>query len=457
VLNMREVSERKAFERELAHRAFHDALTGLPNRALFRDRVEHALSRAHRDGGNVAVLLVDLDDMKWVNDSLGHAAGDALLREVADRLARTARAADTVARLGGDEYAILLDGSDDPMVGVAVAERVLDALVVPVTIDGHAFPVRASIGVAHAELRGTSVQDADILLRNADAAMYVAKEAGKGRYRVFEDAMHDEALARLALKNDLQRALERGEFHLEYQPVVALESGRIAGLEALLRWRHPERGLVSPAEFVPLAEETGVIVPIGEWVLREACAHAARLHAATPHEPPVGIAVNVSARQLQRPQIVGDVRAALAESGIPASTLTLELTETVLVSDVDLAVLRLHELRSIGVNLAIDDFGTGYSSLTYLRHFPLDILKVDKSFVDDVGGADGTGPLTAAILDLARVLGLRAVAEGIEDPRQIEVLRRLGCELGQGYALYRPLSADASEAAVRTQPVARVR
>ena len=457
VLNMREVSERKAFERELAHRAFHDALTGLPNRALFRDRVEQALARARRDGTTVAVLMLDLDDMKWVNDSLGHAAGDALLREVAERLARTARAADTVARLGGDEYAILLEGSADPMLGVAVAERVLEALMTPVTIDAHAFPARASIGVAHAELRGSGAHDADVLLRNADAAMYVAKEAGKGRYRVFEDAMHDEALARLALKNDLQRALERGEFHLEYQPVVALDTGRIAGLEALLRWRHPDRGLVSPAEFVPLAEETGVIVAIGEWVLREACAHAARLHAAAPQDPPVGISVNVSARQLQRREIVEDVREAIAASGIPASSLTLELTETVLVSDVDLAVLRLHELRSIGVSLAIDDFGTGYSSLTYLRHFPLDVLKVDKSFVDDVDDADGTGPLTAAILDLARVLGLRAVAEGIEDPRQIDVLRRLGCDLGQGYALYRPLTADASEAAVRAQPLARAR
>jgi diguanylate cyclase (GGDEF)-like protein/PAS domain S-box-containing protein len=443
VLNTRDVSERKAFEEQLAHQAFHDAVTGLANRALFKDRVEHALERTGRDGQAVSVLFMDLDDFKTINDSLGHAAGDRLLAEVGDRVRTTLRQADTAARLGGDEFAILLDDGGDGVDAAEVAARILGALEGPFHLEGKEVFARASIGIATAEsTRPAGPAGAEELLRNADVAMYMAKEAGKNRYQVFEPAMHHTALRRLELKADLQRAVDNGEFVLHYQPVIELETGRIEGLEALLRWQHPTRGTVPPLDFVSLAEETGLIVPIGRWVLREACLQARRLQEAYPITPPLHMAVNLSARQLQRPEIVGEIAEILLETGLESNSLVLEITESVMMQDMDLSIQRLAELKELGVKLAVDDFGTGYSSLNYIRRFPVDILKVDKSFVDGVNLGGEESALTAAIIELAAILKLRPVAEGIERADQLEKLLALKCDLGQGFYFAKPLPMD---------------
>ena len=442
VLNTRDVSERTALERRLEHQAFHDGLTGLPNRALFQDRVQQALARGRRHGTRCAVLFLDLDDFKTVNDSLGHAAGDAVLREIAARLDGAARASDSAARLGGDEFAVLLDGIDDELEAIADAERLMEAIGRPLDVDGHELLTTPSLGIAF----GTTVTDgADALLRDADAAMYLAKDQGKGRYAIFEPGMHAAAMERLQLKSDLQRAVRDGELSLVYQPIVDLRGETIVGVEALARWEHPVRGWVSPGEFVPLAEETGLIVELGRRLLLEACHHAAVLQAACPQPTPLTMSVNLSARQLQSPDLVGHVRDALQASGIAASSLVLELTESAMIEDVELAIARLEALRALGVSLAIDDFGTGYSSLTYIRRFPVDVLKIDRSFIDGVaGGSAETEALTASILQLAEILSLKPVAEGIEDAAQLERLRELGCTLGQGYHLHRPMSAAAT-------------
>lgn len=445
VLNTRDVSERKAFEEQLKHQAFHDPLTELANRALFRDRVEHALERQTRDGRPVSVLFMDLDDFKNINDSLGHAAGDQLLREAGERLKSCLRAADTAARLGGDEFGVLLEDAGTGGAGVEaadVAARIMASLEGPFHLGRKEVFVRASIGIATArpDLE-EGPQGADELLRNADVAMYMAKEAGKGRYQMFEPAMHDTALRRLELKADLQRAVDNGEFVLHYQPVIELETGEISGLEALLRWNHPERGMVAPMEFIPLAEETGLIVPIGRWVLEEACRQAVQVRERFPGNP-LHMAVNLSARQLQRPEIVGEIAEILLESGLEAGNLILEITESVMMRDMDLSIQRLTELKELGVKLAVDDFGTGYSSLNYIRRFPVDILKVDKSFVDGVNEGGEESALTAAIIELAAILKLRPVAEGIERADQLERLLDLHCDLGQGFYFARPLPMD---------------
>ncbi len=439
MLNTRDVSERKEFEEQLSHQAFHDSVTGLANRALFRDRVEHALERHARDGAPVTILFMDLDDFKTVNDSLGHAAGDHLLGEVADRIKATLRQADTAARLGGDEFAILLEDGGDGVIAAEVATRVLAAFEAPFRLEGVEVFVRASIGIASTEHATSVGRGTEELLRNADVAMYMAKEAGKSRYQVFEPAMHNTALKRLELKADLQRALDNEEFIVHYQPVIELDTGRIEGFEALVRWEHPVRGTVPPLDFIPLAEETGLIVPIGSWVLREACGRAAELQARFPMEPPLHMAVNLSARQIQRPEVVSDVAAALRETGLDPADLVLEITESVMMQNVDLSIQRLAELKELGVRLAVDDFGTGYSSLNYIRRFPVDILKVDKSFVDGVTSGGEESALTAAIIELAAILKLRPVAEGIERADQLEKLLSLNCDLGQGYYFARPL------------------
>jgi diguanylate cyclase (GGDEF)-like protein len=422
--------------------ALHDALTGLPNRALFQDRVQQALARGRRHGTRCAVLFLDLDDFKTVNDSLGHAAGDTVLRTVAERLDDAARASDSAARLGGDEFALLLDGIGDEIEAVQVAERLMAAVSRPLVVDGHELSATPSVGIAF----GTDhVTFADELLRDADAAMYLAKDQGKGRYAIFEPGMHAAAMERLQLKGDLQRAVRDGELTLVYQPIVDLRGDTIVGVEALARWVHPVRGPVSPAEFVPLAEETGLIVELGRQLLLEACRHAAVLQAVAPQPVPLTMSVNLSARQLQSPDLLGHVRDALATSGIAPSSLVLELTESAMIEDVELAIARLEALRDLGVSLAIDDFGTGYSSLTYIRRFPVDVLKIDRSFIDGVaGGSAETQALTASILQLAEILSLKPVAEGIEDAAQLDRLRELGCALGQGYHLHRPLSAEAT-------------
>jgi diguanylate cyclase (GGDEF)-like protein/PAS domain S-box-containing protein len=445
VLNTRDISERKQFEEQLSHQAFHDAVTGLANRALFRDRVTHALERRSRDDTPVSVLFMDLDDFKTINDSLGHAAGDQLLRELGERLVGRLRTADTAARLGGDEFAVLLeDGGDEGLTAADIAQRILEMLEEPFQLDGTEVFARASIGISVAE--PDAVVDAEELLRNADVAMYMAKENGKARYQLFEPAMHDTAIKRLELKAALQRALEHGEFELHYQPVIELETGAMSGVEALIRWNHPDKGMVAPLEFIPLAEETGLIVPIGRWVLTEACRYAAELQTRFPSGSPLHMAVNLSARQVARPELVDDVREILDETGLDPATLVLEITETVMIQDMDLAIARLAELKTLGVQLAIDDFGTGYSSLNYVRRLPVDILKVDKSFIDGVTESGESSALTAAVIELATILNLKPVAEGIERADQLDRLLDLHCALGQGYYFAEPLPGADLEA-----------
>src|SRR3954463_14392938 len=439
VLNSRDVSERKAFEEQLAHQAFHDPVTNLANRALFVERVRHAVARNRREQHGIAVIFLDLDDFKTINDSLGHAAGDEVLREVAERLATSIRVTDTAARFGGDEFAILLEDVVSAQEAADTAERVLESLLEPLRLAQKEIIVRSSLGISVVE--GESPADADELIRNADAAMYIAKRDGKGGYRLFEPAMHEGVLARLELRADLQRAMVSDQLELHYQPLVRLEDGSVSGLEALLRWRHPERGLVGPDEFVPLAEEMGLIVPIGRWVLREGCRQAKAIQEEVPREPPLTMSVNLSVKQLQHSDIVGDVREALDDSGLAPELLTLEITETVMMTDTDLAVQRLQELRSLGVRLAMDDFGTGYSSLSYLSRFPVDILKMDRSFLAAGASPEASG-LATAVVSLGQTLNLDVVAEGIEFPEQWTTLRDLGCGLGQGFYFARPMDPD---------------
>jgi diguanylate cyclase (GGDEF)-like protein/PAS domain S-box-containing protein len=439
VLNSRDISERKAFEEQLSHQAFHDPVTGLANRALFADRVAHALVGTHRTGVQLAVLFIDLDDFKTVNDSLGHQAGDSVLFEVARRLELAVRPADTVARFGGDEFAILLDEVDSSDEVALIADRVLDALEQPVVLEGKDVYARASVGICMSD-EDLKAQDPEEFLRNADLAMYMAKRDSKGSYRLFEPAMHERVVERLELRAELQRALELGQFEVYYQPVVHLEQQTDYGVEALLRWNHPERGLIAPAQFIPLAEETGLIVPIGRWVVREACREGALLHEQFPRNPALTISVNLSVKQLQSDSIIEDVRGALEETGLEPATLVLEVTETVMMADPDTAAARLNQLKDLGVRIAMDDFGTGYSSLSYLSRLPVDILKMDRSFL---GAGNTDSGLAAAIIAIGERLNLEVVAEGIEEPEQIGTLRGLGCELGQGFLFARPMTQPA--------------
>jgi diguanylate cyclase (GGDEF)-like protein len=428
----------------MAHQALHDGLTGLPNRALFLDRLEHALARAMRAGGEVAVLFLDLDRFKTVNDSLGHAAGDQLLQTVAGRIAGCMRAADTAARLGGDEFAVLLEDLTSHHEAVRVAERILAALDEPIPVAGREVFVGTSIGVA------TGASGAEDLLRDADVAMYRAKAQGKGRYAIFEPGMQAEVLERLELEGDLTRALAAdggagpaGALEVFYQPIVVLATGELAGHEALVRWRHPTRGLLPPAAFVPVAEETGLIAPIGRFVLREACRQAAAWQV---HGAGLTMNVNLSGRQLEDPELVDLVTQLLRDTRLPPRSLVLEITETVLMQDTRTTIDRLRALRALGVRLALDDFGTGYSSLRYLNRFPLDVIKMAKPFVDGLGEREEDPALARAIVDLGANLGLEIVAEGIEGSAQLAQLRRLGCPLGQGYWFARPMPAPAAEA-----------
>jgi diguanylate cyclase (GGDEF)-like protein/PAS domain S-box-containing protein len=439
VLNGRDVSERKAFEDQLAHQAFHDPVTNLANRALFADRVQHAISRSIRGGPAIGIMFIDLDDFKTVNDSLGHAAGDLVLQEVAKRLQATVRPADTVARFGGDEFAILLDGINDSAEAAAVAGRMLRALESQFGVEGKQVYPRASVGICLVD-HEFGAADAEELLRNADVAMYMAKRDSKGSYRVFEPEMHERVVERLELQAELQKALEDDQLEIHYQPVVRLDERADYGVEALLRWMHPTRGTIPPLSFIPLAEETGLIIPIGRWVLEQACRQGVRLHDRFPRTPPLTMSVNLSVKQLQSETIVEDVRQALESSGFPASSLVLEITETVMMADTELAVRRLHDLKELGVLLAMDDFGTGYSSLSYLSRYPVDILKMDRSFLASEHENSG---LAAAIIALGNSLRLNVVAEGIEVPEQIASLRDLGCELGQGFFFAKPMNDEA--------------
>jgi EAL domain-containing protein (putative c-di-GMP-specific phosphodiesterase class I) len=361
------------------------------------------------------------------------------LREVGDRLEGCLRAVDTAARLGGDEFAVLLEDGGGEVHAVEVADRVLKGLVEPFSLDGREIVLRASIGIAVSNAGGGEAEDGDELLRNAEAAMYIAKESGKGRHQIFESAMHESVFKRLELRAALQNALDNGEFVVHYQPVIELSTGAIVGAEALVRWDHPERGLVPPMDFIPLAEESGLIVPIGAWVLAEACRSAADLQARFPSDPPFHMAVNLSARQLTRSEIVTEVGYVLAETGLDPGSLVLEITESMVMRDIDLSIERMTKLKELGIQLAIDDFGTGYSSLNYVRRFPVDVLKVDKSFIDEIAESEESRALTAAVVELARILGLRTVAEGIEHADQLERLQQMGCEFGQGFLFAKPL------------------
>ncbi len=438
VLNTRDVSDRKALERRLLHQASHDTLTGLPNRVLLRDRVEQALARRRRSGAPLAVIFVDLDDFKNVNDTLGHAEGDAVLQEVARRLDGCIRSCDTATRLGGDEFAVLVDDLKDESQAVMVAERILTALAKPLPIAGRTIEATGSLGIAFA---ADGRDSADDLLRDADAAMYLAKERGKGAYAIYEPAMHAAAVARLQLKGDLAQAVANGDITLVYQPVVDLRSGEIRAYESLARWTHPTRGEVSPTEFIPLAEEAGLIVALGRELLRRACRQAALFHAACTVGAPLKVSVNVSARQLASPDLVDEVRDAVRAAGIHPDDLVLELTESAIMSDVELAAARMAELREFGVGLAVDDFGTGYSSLNSLRSFPMDRLKIDRSFVAGLHDPR-TRALTEMIVELGSLLEMQVVAEGIETEAQMRAALDLGCVFAQGYFLQRPVPAE---------------
>ncbi len=430
-----DVTQRRGLEEQLAHQAFHDPLTGLANRALFRDRVEHALAQVGRTTGDVAVLFLDLDDFKSVNDSLGHAEGDQLLVQVAARLLNATRGSDTVARLGGDEFAVLLANAGGGEAHV-VANRILSSLTRPVQLCAREVAVGASIGIATARAGETTEE----LLRNADLAMYQAKARGKGMYEEFAPPMYEAVRDRVSLGSDLHHALERREFRLVYQPVVDLATEAIVGVEALVRWHHPERGVVGPAAFIPIAEESGMILPLGRWVLGEACRQAAAWRALGLEE--LRVAVNISGRQLEHPQLVADVASALGDARLPPAALLLEITEGVVMQDTEASLRRLHELKELGIRLAIDDFGTGYSSLSYLQRFPVDVLKIDKSFVDGVASGGSHAALARTIIALGETLSLRTVAEGIETAEQGASLLALGCRTGQGYHYARPLPPD---------------
>jgi diguanylate cyclase (GGDEF)-like protein len=418
--------------------AYRDSLTGLPHRALFLDRLNHALLTAARTGTEVTVLFIDLDRFKDVNDSLGHAAGDELLAWFADRIRQVVRGDDTAARLGGDEFAILLERSAGDEAGRRVASRLAEALLEPLWLAGREVFAFASIGIASSD---SSTGTADDLLRNADIAMYRAKRSGGRAALVYEPSMHTETIDGLDLGTDLHHAVVRGELRLEYQPVVDLATGAAVAVEALARWDHPTRGLIPPNVFIPLAERNGVIVEIGEWVLRRSCATAAVWRASSL--PALRINVNVSARQLDDPTFADLVSTVLTETALPASALTLEVTESVLMRDPARTVQLLGPLKALGVQLAIDDFGTGYSSLASLQHFPADQLKIDKAFIDTIETSVEGSAIVRTVVELARTLRMQTVAEGIETFQQWDSLRQLSCDLGQGYYFARPLRPDA--------------
>jgi diguanylate cyclase (GGDEF)-like protein/PAS domain S-box-containing protein len=449
VLNTRDVSERRRLEEQLTHQAFHDPLTGLANRALFRDRVSHALALAQRRGSPVTVLFLDLDDFKKVNDSLGHSEGDRLLMAAAERFLACARSADTVARLGGDEFAILIEGADGQE---GLSDRLAAAMSHPFSLSGNQLRVTASIGVASA----STGDKADDLLRNADMAMYAAKRRGKGRAETYETRMYADIRERLDLEAALRAAIEGHELTLFYQPIVNLKSGGIHGVEALLRWEHPQFGRLLPQHFIPLAEETGLIVQLGSWVLGEACRQLQVWRAGHP-QLSLAVSVNISGRQLQGSGLADALRQTLTSSGVEASSVVLEITESVLMQQTEAVLERLQQLKGLGVRLAIDDFGTGYSSLSYLQRFPIDILKIAKPFVEEVGQGADRSALARAIIGLGDTLKLQTIAEGIERAEQRAALIELGCTLGQGHHFWPALPAAAIDELLSADRFPRLR
>ncbi len=438
--SVRDMSEHHRMVQELEHYALHDSLTALPNRTLLADRVSQALIRTRQDGSSVGILYVDLDRFKVINDSLGHGVGDELLKETTSRLLGCLRLGDTLGRIGGDEFVMLLEEISDVAEAAIIASRISTALREPFELGDQEVAVEASIGIA----LGDGGEDAERLLRNADLAMYSAKRNQRSDYEVFDPEMNARAQARMKLENGLRKGIERGELRIHYQPKVDLQEDRLYGFEALVRWESPERGTVSPAEFIPLAEETGLIIPLGRFVLREACRQACSWLDSYPQEGPFMISVNVSAVQLRRTDIVEEVQSALRASKLTARNLCLEITESVLMENVESSLTALIRLKSLGVKVAIDDFGTGYSSLSYLKRFPVDILKIDRSFVGRLELDSDSAVLVETMIALSHTLGLEVVAEGVENTKQLELLRGLGCELAQGFHFSRPLPASAA-------------
>ena len=438
VLNTRDVSERHRLEAELRHQAFHDALTGLANRGLFADRVEHALNASKREGSLVAVLYCDLDGLKRVNDSLGYSAGDTALKAVAERLSACVRGQDTVGRLGGNEFGILLDRLSCPADALQAMERIMTTLRQGIQLPGAQVELQPHIGIAVSVGGRETTED---LLRNGAVAMHQAR-AIEGGYALFDPEMHADAIRRIEVESQLRTALDESQFVMHYQPTIDLQSGRLTGVEALIRWQHPQRGIVAPMEFIPLAEESGLIIPIGHWALREACRQIRVWQQEIPADEPIALSVNLSGRQLRHPNLVRDVAAALDDSGLLPSRLVLEITESILMTDTAATLNRLFQLKSIGVRLAVDDFGTGYSSFAYLRRFPVDILKIDKSFVDGIATEPTASALVDAMIRIGKTLNLETVAEGVERNDQADRLRHLQCDIGQGYLWSRPLPSD---------------
>jgi diguanylate cyclase (GGDEF)-like protein len=438
-------------QEHLLYSTLHDALTGLPNRSLFTERLRHAMRRAARHPDNLfAVLFLDLDRFKEVNDNLGHFAGDELLRAAARRLEACIRPEDTVARLSGDEFAILLESITEASDAGRVAERIEEALSFPINLAGAEVVTSASMGIVTSSMAHDQPEQ---LLRSADMAMYRAKAAGRARYEMFDRAMHTDALARLQLETDLRRAVELDEFRLHYQPLVSLRTGRITGLEALVRWQHPDRGLVHPADFIPIAEETGLIVPMGRWVLNEACRQVREWQIAHPRDEPLTIGVNLSAKQFSQPDIVDQISSAIAASGIEARSLRIEITEAAIIDKAKSASGLLQSIRDLGVQVYLDDFGTGYSSLSYLHGLPIDAIKIDRAFVSSMDTDDKNLRLVRTILTLSEIVGVRAQAEGISTAEQLRELRSLSCEQGQGYLFSAPITKEAVDEVLAANPV----
>jgi len=446
LVTVRDVTARKQTEEALLRHALHDSLTGLPNRVLLLDRLAMSLARATRRRARVGVLFLDLDRFKVFNDSRGHAAGDALLRGVADRLRVAIRPDDTVARFGGDEFVVVCDELIDETEALRVGERVLRSLREPFTVGSEEIFLSGSLGIALAEADSAP----ESLLRDADAAMYRAKLRGRSRCEVFDHTMRQEAASRLATQGALHRALDRNELRVVYQPVVSLTSGAVVAAEALVRWLHPERGFVPPTDFIPLAEESGLIVPIGNWVLEEAVRHWSDWRGRNPGRRPPVLHVNLSPRQLHQQEFLGFVHHVLGRYGVEPGQVCVELTETVLMEDLQRRRSPLTELRDLGVRIALDDFGTGYSSLTYLKRFPVDCMKIDQSFVAGVAADAYDAAIVQSVVDLAHAVGLSVVAEGLETPAQLDCLRRLGCDQGQGYLFSKPRPAQDLDALLAT-------